>query len=133
MKAWAIAITSLLLLSTPARAAEYEGKNIDGRKLDAQVYSYQTGGVFDAQVEFNQDLATIYFAGGGQLTVRLNQRAIADPDNILGYGRLGQIPLGRSFAIGLTPENGLRGGLTIGAGRLDDLWRIRLKSLASEE
>jgi hypothetical protein len=110
---------------------ESQGRNIDGRKLDAQVYSYQTGGVFDAQVEFNQDLATIYFAGGGQLTIRLNQRTVADPDNILGYGRLGQIPLSRSFAIGLSSDNGLRGGLTIGAGRLDDLWRIRLKSFES--
>ncbi|MGA7937128.1 MAG: hypothetical protein WCA35_26490 [Kovacikia sp.] len=126
MKVFGLAVSSLILLAMPTLAAEYRGKNIDGRKLAAQIYSYKTGGVYDAQVQFKQDQAIIYFVNGGQLTVRLNQRTIADPSNVLGYGRQGQLPLGRSFGLGLGSDNGLTGSLNVGTGRLDDLWRINL-------
>jgi hypothetical protein len=126
MKVFGLAVSTLLLLATPTLAVEYQGKSVDGRKLAAKIYSYKTGGVFDAHVQFKGDLATIFFANGGQLMIRLNQRTITNPSNVLGYGRLGQIPLGRSFGIGLGSDDGLTGGLTIGAGRLDDLWSINL-------
>ncbi|WP_421655960.1 hypothetical protein [Leptothermofonsia sp. ETS-13] len=126
MKAIGFIFSTLLLLATPTLAADYQGRTLDGRKLTAKVYSYNTGGVYDAQVEFKGDLATIYFANGGQLLIRLNQRTITDPSNILGYGRIGQIPLGRSLGVGLRSDNGLTGGLTLSAGRLEDLWRINL-------
>ncbi len=126
MKAIGLTLSALLLLATPTLAAEYQGKTLDGRKLAARVYSYNTGGVYDAQVEFKGYLATVYFANGGQLLIRLNQRTITDPSNILGYGRIGQLPLSRSFGVGLRSDNGITGGLTIGAGRFEDLWRINL-------
>ncbi|UBF24572.1 hypothetical protein K9N68_23200 [Kovacikia minuta CCNUW1] len=126
MKAFNLTVSALLLLANPAFAVDYQGKNIDGRKLPARVYSFKTGGVYDAQVQFKQNLATIYFANGGQLMLRLNQKRIADPNKILGYGRAGQLPLGRSLGIGLNFDEGLTGSLAIGAGRLDDLWNISL-------
>jgi hypothetical protein len=56
----------LLLLTTPALAAEYQDQVIDSRKFTTRVYSYETGGLFGAEVEFRGDRATIHFASGGQ-------------------------------------------------------------------
>lgn len=98
MRRFALTASILLAMTLPAHAAEYEGKTIDGRKLLAKVYSYATGGVFEAQVEFQRDLATIYFVNGSQIIIRLSQSAIRDPNNIIGYGGVGQLPLGRFAA-----------------------------------
>lgn len=125
MKGLALVVSVLLAMTLPLSAAEYQGKTIDGRRLPAQVYSYGTGGVFEAEVEFRGDLATVYFVNGGQLQIRLNQSTIRDLGNIMGYGRVGQLPLGR-FSIGLGTGSGLSGGVTIGAGSLNDTWGIRL-------
>lgn len=95
MKLLTFAASILLAITLPAHAAEYGGKTIDGTKLPAKVYSSATGGVFEAQVEFQRDRATIYFVNGGQLVLRLSQPIIRDPNHITGYGRAGQIPLGR--------------------------------------
>ncbi|GAP99963.1 hypothetical protein NIES2104_65290 [Leptolyngbya sp. NIES-2104] len=110
----------------PTHAAEYDGKTIDGRKLPAKVYSSATGGVFEAQVKFQRDWATIYFVNGGQLVIRLSQPIIRDPNNIIGYGQVGQLPLGRSLSIGIGADPALNGSVTAGGGTLADLWTIRL-------
>lgn len=126
MRVFALVTSVLLLLSLPTSAAQYQGKTIDGRKLPVKVYSYATGGVFDAEVEFKRDIATLYFVGGSQLLIRLNQPTIRDSNNILGYGRVGQLPLGRSFSIGIRGDNGAIGSFSAGGGALSDLWRIML-------
>ena len=126
MKGLEFVASALLLVAMPAHAIEYQGRTIDGKKLPAKVFSYQTGGVYNAQVEFRQDLATVTFEGGSQLILRLNQSTITDPSDISGYGRLGQLPLSRWLGIGLRSDNGLTGGVAFGAGRVEDLWRINL-------
>jgi hypothetical protein len=126
MKRLALIVSILLTMSLPTLAAEYQGKTIDGRKIPAKVYSYETGGVFEAQVEFNGNFATIHFVNGGQLRVRLNQSQIKDPNNILGHGRVGQVALGRFLSIGLAGDNPSTGGIRISAGSGRDLWMIRL-------
>ncbi|MER3432618.1 MAG: hypothetical protein C4288_04105 [Leptolyngbya sp. ERB_1_1] len=126
MKILALAALILLAMTLPAQTAEYGGKTIDGRRFPAKVYSYATGGVFEAQVEFQRDLATIYFVNGGQLIIRLRQPTIRDPNHIIGYGRVGQFPLGRSLSIGIGADPALSGNVTAGAGTLNDLWSIRL-------
>lgn len=134
MRVCALVTSVLLLLTLPAAAAQYGGRTIDGRRLPVKVYSYATGGVFDAEVEFKRDIATLYFVGGSQLLLRLNQPTIRDSNNILGYGRVGQLPLGRSFSIGIRGDNGLisgsntgpTGSFSVGGGALSDLWKIML-------
>lgn len=126
MKVFGFTLAALCLLAAPTLAAEYQGKTIDGKRFNAQVYSYQTGGVFDAQVEFQRDLAIVYFVSGSQLTIRLNQPSIQDPTAILGYGRLGSLPLTRWLSLGLATDNGITGGVTLGGGRFEDLWQIKL-------
>jgi hypothetical protein len=126
MKIFALVASVLLMLTTPTLAAEYRGRTIDGKKLPVKVYSYATGGVFDAEVEFKKNIATVYFVGGSQLMLRLNQPTITDSNSILGYGRVGQFPLGRSFSIGIGGDTGSIDSLSIGAGSLNDLWRITL-------
>lgn len=126
MKVFGFACSLICLLAAPTLAAEYQGKPIDGKRFNAQVYSYHTGGVFDAQVEFQRDLATIHFVSGSQLVIRLNQPNIQDPTAILGYGRLGSVPLTRWLSLGVATDNGLTGGVTVGGGRFEDLWQIRL-------
>lgn len=125
-KVISLVVPLVLGLATPVLAVDYQGVSLDGKKLPAKVYSYDTGGLYEAQVEFKRDLATVYFASGSQLVVRLNQKTITDLDNILAYGRLGQIPINRWLGVGVRSDNGLTGGLTVGAGQLKDLWRISL-------
>lgn len=125
MKIFALAASLLLVTTLPTMAAQYEGKTIDGRRLPVKVYSYATGGVFDAQAEFKQDRATIYFVNGTQVFLRLSQSTIRDPNNIVAYGRVGQLPLGRSFSIGIGADPASNGNV-VGAGALSDLWNIRL-------
>lgn len=92
---------AILLCQMPrGLAAEYGGKSIDGRTFPAQVYSYETGGVYDAQVQFNGNQVTIEFTSGGRLLVRLQQPMIQDPTKIEVSGKPGTIPLSNSFSIG---------------------------------
>ena len=50
MKVFGIVLSALLLLNAPARAAEYQGKNIDGVKLQGKALLSETGGVYDVMV-----------------------------------------------------------------------------------
>ncbi|MDM9383044.1 hypothetical protein QUB80_20325 [Chlorogloeopsis sp. ULAP01] len=120
--------TALFMLVKPTTAAEYQGRNIDGKKLAAKAYYYATGGVYDVQVRFKDNRATIYFDGGSQTTIRLKQRAIADPKNIEGFGKLGQFPLGGIFSIGLDRDNNIIGNPQLADSPLAGLWRISLDS-----
>lgn len=101
MKWVGLTLTILLLQMPPVRAAEYQGKTIDGRTFPAQVYSYETGAVYDVQVQFNKDRATIEFPAGGRFIARLQHPVITDPAQIEVFGSPGRIPLGSSFSIGL--------------------------------
>ncbi|MEH1873791.1 MAG: hypothetical protein V7K73_20810 [Nostoc sp.] len=102
-----------MLLGTPAIAVEYKGQNIDGKKLPARAYYYATGGVYKVQVRFHNKRATIYFDDGNQTTIQLNQEAIADSNNIEGFGKLGQYPLNRMRgdinSSSPSPKDGRRG------------------------
>ena len=119
-------LSILLLLATPTMAAEYQGKNIDGRKLAAKLYSYRTGGVYDVQVQFNQNRATVYFVNGDKTTIRLSQKVITDPSDIEGVGRLGQFYLGGSFSVGLDYDRSSDNLSLPGSQPLEDFWRISL-------
>ena len=126
MKKFGFMITALLLLTAPAYAVEYQGKNLDGIKLPAKVTSYKTGGEYDVQVQFKQNLATIYFSHGGQTTIRLTQRVITDPNKIEGIGKLGQVYLGRVFSVGLDFDRSNSDVAASVVPTTDYLWSIRL-------
>ena len=121
-------LSALLLLAAPAMAAEYQGKSIDGRKLPAKLYSYRTGGVYDVQVQFNQNRATVYFVNGDKTTIKLSQKTITDPSDIEGVGRLGQFYLGGSFSVGLDYDRSADNQRLPGSQPLEDFWRISLDS-----
>jgi hypothetical protein len=111
----------------PVYAAEYQGKPIDGQKFPAKAYSYETGGVFDIQVEFQKKRATMYFVNGGKKTIRLKRSEIVDPQNIVGWG-VGVFNLGGVFGIGISKENG---NLESPHPRpFEGLWRIILQESA---
>ncbi|MCP6761946.1 MAG: hypothetical protein NHB32_25070 [Fischerella sp. CENA71] len=123
------AAAALFVLVTPVKAAEYQGKNIDGKKLAAEAYYYATGGVYDVQVSFKDNRATIYFNGGYQTTIQLNQPKISDPNKIEGYGKLGQIPLSDTFSIGLEFDNNEVGNSQLlPSSPGEGFWRISLDS-----
>ncbi len=92
-----------VLLAAAANAAEYQGKNIDGRKFTAKAYSYETGGIYNVQVQFKQNQATLYFASGSQKTIRLKQESINNPADIEGYspGPFSVGVGGISFSVGI--------------------------------
>jgi hypothetical protein len=126
MKKIGFMITALCLLTAPAQAVEYQGKNLDGIKLPAKVTSYNTGGEYDVQVQFKQNLATIYFSHGGQTTIRLTQRVITDPNKIEGIGKLGQVYLGSVFSVGLDFDRSTGDVAASVVPTADYLWSIRL-------
>lgn len=125
-----IVLSLLFLLTPPARAAEYQGKNIDGRSFAAEVYSYETGGVYQAEVQFKQDQAAITFAGGGQLTIKLRQPNISDVSQIEGYGEPGRIYLGNVLSIGLESDRATNQPVLSGRLSFGNSWRIRLDPAA---
>jgi hypothetical protein len=125
MKILALVIPIVFLMSAPALSAEYQGRNIDGKKLAAKAYYYATGGVYDVQVLFNQRRATIYFPEGNQITIQLKQQVITDPTNIQGFGKPGYFPLDNTFSIGLESNNDSDGQPP--ADPLEGFWRLSLK------
>ncbi len=125
-----VAATGVLMLGAPAVAVEYQGKNIDGKKLPGKAYYYPTGGVYDVQVSFKGDLATIYFKGGARTTIRLKQQVITNPDNVQGFGKLGYIPVGRAFSIGCNYDNNTENYVQSNFSPLEGLWRISLNEKA---
>ncbi len=127
MKVLGLVLPTLFLLTTPVLAVEYQGRNIDGRKLPAKAYYYATGGVYNVQVSFKHNRATIYFSNNSQTTIRLNHRAIADPSDIEGFGKLGQISLNRVLSVGLDSDTNLVGNSPMpGSRALEGFWRISI-------
>lgn len=120
MKVFGLVLSALLLLSAPARAAEYQGKNIDGVMLKGQALLSETGGVYDVMVLFKGERATIFFVNDDQITLKLRRKIITDPNNIEGIGGLGQYHLGGPFSVGLGP-----GDNPVGKP-LQGFWRIRV-------
>jgi hypothetical protein len=108
-------------LTSLAQAAEYQGKNIDGQRWAAKAYSYETGGVFDVQVEFQKKRATMYFVNGSRKTIRLKRAEIADPKNIVGWS-LGVFNIGGIFGIGISQDSGNRESPR--PRPFEGLWRI---------
>jgi hypothetical protein len=129
MKNLGLALLALSLLTTPAIAVEYQGRSLDGKKLPAKVYYYATGGVYDAQVRFDKQRATIYFSEGNQVTIQLKQQVITDPQNIQGFGKLGYYPLSRNFSIGLESDNNEQ---LPESDPMEGFWRISLKENENE-
>jgi len=128
MKVLGLALSALILLTTPAIAVEYQGKNMDGRKFAAKAYYSNTGGVYKVQVQFKQNRATIYFSDGYQTTIRLRNRTITDPNDIEGVGRPGLFPIGGIFSAGLDFNNNNIGNLRFPGSRpLEGFWRISLQ------
>jgi|UPI00036A7767 hypothetical protein len=125
-----IAATAVFMLGAPAVAVEYQGKNIDGKKLPGKAYYYPTGGVYDVQVSFKRDLATIYFKGGTRTTIRLKQQVITNPDNIQAFGKLGYIPVTRVFSIGFNYDNNIENNVQLNFSPLEGSWRISLNEKA---
>lgn len=127
MKIFWLTLSTLSLLATPVIAAEYQGKNIDGKKIPARVFYQQTGGVYDVEVEFNGDRATLHFTDGSQVILNLASPNINDPTNIIGYGRIGFIPINRRFSFGLEsgdPNNNV--GSPTPSPSAPDIWKIQL-------
>jgi hypothetical protein len=107
LTAWVVAaslISGLWGMGSMAIAAEYQGKNIDGRRFKGQVYSYETGGVFDVEVEFRKKQATLYFVNGSRQTVRLKQSKILDPKGIEAWNR-GFFTIGDIFSVGVADNS----------------------------
>lgn len=133
MKMFWLILSTLLLLNTPLIAAEYQGKNLDGRKLAAKAYYQKTGGVYDVQVQFKEDLAILYFTDGSQVRLKLGRQRINDPSNIVGYGRIGYIPLNNRFSIGLESSNSTDDIGASSPSTLENIWRIQLDSTTLQE
>jgi hypothetical protein len=130
MKILWLVLSALFLLITPAVAVEYQGRNIDGKKLTAKAYYYGTGGVYDVQVRFDKKRATIYFGDRNQTTIQLNQQVITDSKNIEGFGKLGQLPVNDVFSVGLVYDNDFAGnGQVQQSNPLEGMWRISLENL----
>ncbi len=118
-------LSGLWSIGKPALAAEYQGKNIDGRRFKGQVYSYETGGVFQVEVEFRKKQATLYFVNGSRQTVRLKKSEILDPKDIEVWSR-GFFTIGDVFSVGVADDSS--GNLQPPRPRpFEGFWRISLQ------
>lgn len=70
------------LAGYPGRAAEYNGQSIDGRRFEAEVYSYSRGSYYTLEVEFIRDQVIIYFPRGGRIVVDLDDEVIEDLSDV---------------------------------------------------
>lgn len=80
-------LVPVFLLTVPisfARAAEYNGHDIDGEEYDATASSGATGHSYSVQVEFEGDDAVITFSNGGTRSITLDDEEIDDPHSISG-------------------------------------------------
>ncbi|HEY9825864.1 MAG TPA: hypothetical protein V6D19_10475 [Stenomitos sp.] len=127
MKGWGrfIGMVFVGLLALPVYGAEYQGRSVDGRRLSAKVYSYETGGVFDAQVVFQRKWATLYFVNGSEQKVRLRRSRITNPAEIYGWS-VGLLNIGGIFNVGIAKDspNNLEPS---GPRPFERMWRISLK------
>lgn len=119
MKPW-LTLLLLTLLAPTAGAAEYQGRTLDGRSLKARVYAYETGGVFDATVEFEGRRVTIQFVNGSQLWAVVD-KTIKNPNRIRATSGLQILGVGLGAGYGslsLSPTRPLQG-----------IWLIDLEEL----
>jgi hypothetical protein len=120
MKVLGLVLSVLLLNSTPLEAAEYQGKNIDGVLYKGKALFSPTGGVYDVQVLFKRNQATLFFANGDHIMIKLRQPVITEPSDIEGIGGVGQYHLRGGLSIGLSSGDNLMGN------PLQGFWRINL-------
>lgn len=123
-----LVLSALLLISKPVFAVDYQGKNIDDRMLNAKAYNYETGGVYDVQVKFKKDKATLYFTSGETVTLRLSQQVITDPSSIQAFGRLGFLNPGGIFNFGLYNDD-ISNRQPAGQNPLAGFWTISLDKI----
>jgi len=117
--AW-LTLLLLTLLAPTAGAAEYQGRTLDGQPLKARVYSYETGGVFDATVKFEGRRATIRFVNGSQIPAVVD-KTIRNPNRIRATSgwRIFGVGLGAGYgSLSLAPTRPLQG-----------IWLIDLEEL----
>lgn len=129
MKVLWLVLSATLLLTMPAVAVEYQGRNIDAKKLPAKAYNYSTGEEYNVQISFDVNRATIYFNDDSRTTIWLSQRVISDPKDIKGFEKSGHYPVDETFSLGLYSD-------TISARNEDvpnttfteTFWKISLES-----
>lgn len=128
MKILLVILSIFSLLVPSAQALEYQQQNLDGRKIPAKAYYQRTGGVYDVMVQFNKNRATIYFAEGGQTTIKLRQQSVTDLSNIEGIGGLRQIQINQGLSFGLENDATANSIGTSNPGGANELWRINIDS-----
>jgi hypothetical protein len=122
---WGLALWSTVMSSQTGFAAEYNGKNIDGKKLAATVYYQETGGTFNVQVEFQGNQAILYFVNGSQQILQIQEIVISNPHQIYGWGRSLSLNIYGIFNIGLV-EIRREIGESFTARHLEGFWTINL-------
>ncbi len=129
MKVLWLVLSATLLLTMPAVAIEYQGKNIDGRKLPAKAYNYSTGEEYNVQISFDANRATIYFNDDTRTTIWLSQRVISNPKDIKGFEKLGQFPVDETFSLGLYSDTiSARNEEPVNSTPIETFWKLSLES-----
>jgi hypothetical protein len=73
------------MLSLSALSATYRGKSIDGKRYNAEIYSYGTSKYYDVAVSFKGSDCTIHWSNGGRITIDLDDEDIEDPHDISAF------------------------------------------------
>ena len=80
-------LIACLLTAAPAplRAAEYEGKNIDGQSFNCTAFRVGSKRYYYGRVVFSGIEATFYYMDKPFLTVSLDEETIEDPHDVPAY------------------------------------------------
>jgi hypothetical protein len=83
-----VALAALSLASGQALAAEYRGRNVDGRAYVATVSNNDYGTYHGVEIKFQGERAYVTFSRGGRLTLILDDEHIVDPRAITAQDHL---------------------------------------------
>ena len=80
MRAACLVAASLLSAGlSPARGAEYKGRNLDGKLFDAVALARDTGRRYEVKVEFEEDRVIVIFPPCARLSLTMDGEVIKDP------------------------------------------------------
>ena len=75
-------LLAVLPAASPAAAATFQGRSVDGPRYQASVLNNDYGLIDAVEVRFQGDHAYVYLHGGGRLVLLLQDEDIADPHRI---------------------------------------------------
>ena len=84
-KSLSLIFTILIVLTSNAHSAEYQGNDLDGESFSCTVFSYDAGNYYYLTCEFSGSDVYLHFDNGGYIVVSMGDDEIDDPSSISAF------------------------------------------------